>query len=176
MTLAQHIRATLVIGGPLIGGQLAQTLITLTDTVMMGWYGAEELAAVALGASFFHVILIVGMGFALAVMPMVAASSVNGDAASGAAGDADGALARDRLRRAERAGLLVLRPDPAGAGAGAAGRRDGQLYLRDRGVRHPSGGAGASSCARISRRWSARAWCSGPGSGGRRSTRCSTGC
>jgi MATE family multidrug resistance protein len=78
MTLNQHIRATLVIGSPLIGGQLAQTLISLTDTVMMGWYGVEELAAVALGASFFHVILIVGMGFALAVMPMVAAASATG--------------------------------------------------------------------------------------------------
>jgi MATE family multidrug resistance protein len=78
MTLNQHIRATLAIGGPLIGGQLAQTLISLTDTVMMGWYGVEELAAVTLGASFFHVILIVGMGFALAVMPMVAASSRTG--------------------------------------------------------------------------------------------------
>ncbi|MFW5881606.1 MAG: MATE family efflux transporter [Roseicyclus sp.] len=81
MTLAQHIRATLTIGGPLIGGQLAQTLITLTDTVMMGWYGVEELAAVALGGSYFHVILIVGMGFGLAVMPLVAAASSGGNAA-----------------------------------------------------------------------------------------------
>jgi MATE family multidrug resistance protein len=72
MTLNQHIRATLAIGGPLIGGQLALTLISLTDTVMMGWYGVEELAAVTLGASVFHVIVILGMGFALAVMPMVA--------------------------------------------------------------------------------------------------------
>jgi MATE family multidrug resistance protein len=81
MTLTQHIRATLVIGGPLIGGQLAQTLITLTDTVMMGWYGVAELAAVALGGSYFHVILIVGMGFGLAVMPLAAAASSNDDAA-----------------------------------------------------------------------------------------------
>jgi MATE family multidrug resistance protein len=80
MTLNQHIRATLAIGGPLIGGQLALTLISLTDTVMMGWYGVAELAAVTLGASFFHVIVILGMGFALAVMPMVAAASSNGDA------------------------------------------------------------------------------------------------
>ncbi|MDG4647603.1 MATE family efflux transporter [Roseibacterium sp. SDUM158017] len=80
MTLTQHIRATLRIGVPLIGGQLAQILIQLTDTVMMGWYGVEELAAVALGASYFHVILILGMGFALAVMPMVAAAASNDDA------------------------------------------------------------------------------------------------
>ena len=72
MTLLQHFRATLALGLPLIGGQLAQTAIGLTDTVMMGWYGVPELAAVALGASFFHLVLILGMGFALAVMPMVA--------------------------------------------------------------------------------------------------------
>ncbi len=74
MTFTDHIRATLKLGLPLIGGQLAQTAIGLTDTVMMGWYGVEELAAVALGASFFHLILILGMGFGLAVMPMVAAA------------------------------------------------------------------------------------------------------
>ncbi len=80
MTIGQHIRATLSIGVPLIGGQLAQTLIQLTDTVMMGWYGVAELAAVALGSSYFHVILILGLGFALAVMPMAAAAASNDDA------------------------------------------------------------------------------------------------
>lgn len=80
MTLTQHIRATLKLGLPLIGGQLAQTSIGLTDTVMMGWYGVEELAAVSLGSSYFYVILILGMGFALAVMPMAAAAAANGDA------------------------------------------------------------------------------------------------
>ena len=134
MTLTQHIRATLVIGGPLIGGQLAQVLITLTDTVMMGWYGVEELAAVALGGSFFHVILIVGMGFALAVMPMVAAASSNGDAV--------------QVRRVTRMGLWLgiafsLLSLPvfwfSGAILLALGQSeqvatDGQLYLRIAGL------------------------------------------
>ena len=142
MTLTQHIRATLVIGGPLIGGQLAQVLITLTDTVMMGWYGVEELAAVALGGSFFHVILIVGMGFALAVMPMVAAASSNGDAV--------------QVRRVTRMGLWLgiafsLLSLPvfwfSGAILLALGQSeqvatDGQLYLRIAGARHPAGGSG----------------------------------
>jgi MATE family multidrug resistance protein len=134
MTLNQHIRATLAIGGPLIGGQLALTLISLTDTVMMGWYGVEELAAVTLGASFFHVIVILGMGFALAVMPMVAAASSNGDSV--------------QVRRVTRMGLwlglafgvlslpmfwfsgailLSLGQEPSVAA-------DGQLYLRIAGL------------------------------------------
>lgn len=79
MTFANHIRATLKLGLPLIGGQLAQTFIGVTDTVMMGWYGVEELAAVALGSNYFHLILILGMGFGLAVMPMVASAAAQDD-------------------------------------------------------------------------------------------------
>ncbi len=79
MTFPDHIRATLKLGLPLIGGQLAQIFIGVTDTIMMGWYGVEELAAVAIGSSYFHLILILGMGFGLAVMPMVAQASATGD-------------------------------------------------------------------------------------------------
>lgn len=79
MTLSSHIRATLKLGLPLIGGQLAQVFIGVTDTVMIGWYGVEELAAVALGSSYFHLILILGMGFGLAVMPMVASAAARDD-------------------------------------------------------------------------------------------------
>lgn len=78
-SLSHHLRATLTLGLPLIGGMMAQALIGLTDTVMVGWYGVRELAAVALGASYFHTILILGMGFGLAVMPMVAAAVANED-------------------------------------------------------------------------------------------------
>jgi MATE family multidrug resistance protein len=134
MTFHQHIRATLAIGGPLIGGQLALTLISLTDTIMVGWYGVSELAAVTLGASVFHVIMIIGMGFALAVMPMVAAAASNGDSV--------------QVRRVTRMGLwlglafgvlslplfwfsgailLALGQEPQVAA-------DGQLYLRIAGL------------------------------------------
>ena len=74
MTLNQHIRATLAIGGPLIGGQLAQTLISLTDTVMMGWYDVTDLAAISVSASVFFIIFIFGSGVAWAVTPMVASA------------------------------------------------------------------------------------------------------
>lgn len=93
MTFAKHIRATLKLGLPLIGGQLAQVFIGVTDTLMMGWYGVEELAAVALGSSYFHVILIMGMGFSLAVMPMVAAAAARDDA--------------KQVRRVTRMGLWI---------------------------------------------------------------------
>jgi MATE family multidrug resistance protein len=146
MTLSQHIRATLAIGAPLIGGQLAQTLISLTDTVMMGWYGVAELAAVALGASFFHVVLIVGMGFAFAVMPMVAAASSNGDTVQVRRVTRMGLWIGIAVRRGEPAGLLVVGRDPAVAGAGGGGRGGGADLSQDRGLRHParrSGGRAA---------------------------------
>ncbi len=82
MTYPGHIKAILVLGLPLIGGHLAQFAIGLTDTVMLGWYGVGELAAVTLASSYFFVLFILGAGFALAVMPMVAAAEAGGDATS----------------------------------------------------------------------------------------------
>ncbi len=72
MPYSTHARATLALGLPLIGSHLAQMGLHVTDTVMLGWYGVAELAAVVLGSSSFFVIFLLGSGFAQAVMPMVA--------------------------------------------------------------------------------------------------------
>ncbi|MEP2784469.1 MAG: MATE family efflux transporter [Pseudoruegeria sp.] len=77
--ISNHIRAILTLGLPLIGSHLANFAIGVTDTVMMGWYGVEELAAVVLASSFYFVVFIFGSGIALAVMPMVAEASENDD-------------------------------------------------------------------------------------------------
>lgn len=69
-----HARAILALGLPLVGSHLAQMALHVTDTVLMGWYGVNELAAVVLGSSSFFVIFIFGSGFAQAVMPMVASA------------------------------------------------------------------------------------------------------
>lgn len=74
-----HLKATLVLGLPLIGSLMAQMAVGLTDTVMVGWYGVEELAAVVLATSIYFVFFIVGSGFAMAVMPMVANAEGEGD-------------------------------------------------------------------------------------------------
>lgn len=76
-----HARATLALGLPLIGSHLAQMALHVVDTVMLGWYGVTELAAVVIGSSSFFVVFILGSGFAQAVMPMVAASLGEGDEA-----------------------------------------------------------------------------------------------
>jgi MATE family multidrug resistance protein len=75
----QHARALLTLGLPLVGSHLAQMMLHVTDTVMLGWYGVVELAAVVLGASLFFIIFILGAGFGQAVMPMVAQALGRGD-------------------------------------------------------------------------------------------------
>ncbi len=79
LTYGAHARATLILGLPLIGSHLAQMALHVTDTVMLGWYSVEALAAGVLGASSFFVIFILGSGFAQAVMPMVATALGRGD-------------------------------------------------------------------------------------------------
>lgn len=79
MSYPAHIRAILLLGLPLIGGHLAQFAIGLTDTVMLGWYEVEALAAVTIASSYFFVLFLLGSGFAMAVMPMVAAFDAEGD-------------------------------------------------------------------------------------------------
>ncbi len=93
MTYPGHTRAILTLGLPLIGGHLAQIAIGVTDTVMLGWYSVEALAAATLASTYFFVLFIFGSGFAFAVMPMVASFVAEDDEVS--------------IRRATRMGLWL---------------------------------------------------------------------
>lgn len=72
--LALHLRRTLVLGLPLVGSQLAQILIGLTDTLMLGRYSVPALAASTISTSFFFALFVLGSGFAVACMPMAASA------------------------------------------------------------------------------------------------------
>ena len=78
-TYSEHRRAIWKLGGPLIASQVAQFLIHMTDTIMLGWYDVTALAAITLASTMYFVIFIVGAGFAFAVTPMVAAAAEAGD-------------------------------------------------------------------------------------------------
>ncbi|MFC6687048.1 MATE family efflux transporter [Jhaorihella thermophila] len=93
MTYLGHVRAVVTLGLPLIGGHLAQLAIGLTDTVMLGWFSVEALAAVTLASSYFFVLFLMGSGFGWAVMPLVAAAEAEGDETS--------------IRRSTRMGLWL---------------------------------------------------------------------
>ena len=88
-----HVAALSILGLPLVGSHLAQVAIGVTDTLMVGRYGAAELAAVTLGTTTHFTVFIFGSGFALALMPMVAAAEAQGD-------DAE-------VRRATRMGMWI---------------------------------------------------------------------
>lgn len=65
-------RATVALGWPLILTNLAQTAMTATDVVMMGWLGPDALAAGALGTNLHFATMIFGLGLTTATAPMIA--------------------------------------------------------------------------------------------------------
>ena len=89
-----HFRATMTLGLPIIGTQLAQQGIHFIDTVMLGWLGAETLAASVLATTMFFVVLVVGFGLGSAVMPMAAQAAGEDDPRS--------------LRRSVRMGFWIV--------------------------------------------------------------------
>ena len=74
-----HTKRLLVLGLPLIGGHMAQFAIHMTDTIMLGWYDVNALAAVVLGGTYFFVQFIFMSGFAFAVVPSVASAAASGE-------------------------------------------------------------------------------------------------
>lgn len=88
-----HLTQTLSLSVPLVGIQLAQAAIGITDTLMVGRLGAAELAALALATTFFFTLFIVGLGLTQAVLPLAA--------------EARGAEDPIMLRRAIRMGFWV---------------------------------------------------------------------
>lgn len=93
MSFKGHAKAIASLGIPLVGGHLAQFAIGITDTIMLGWYGVEELAAVTLASNYFFICFILGSGFAFAVMPIVASANAQDD--------------HKRIRRSTRMGLWL---------------------------------------------------------------------
>ncbi len=72
-------RRLIAVALPLIGSQLAQATMGFVDTLMLGRYDVAALAASVLGATVFFEVFIIGSGFAIAVMPLVAAALGAGD-------------------------------------------------------------------------------------------------
>lgn len=89
-----HLRATVVLGLPLVGAQLAQMAINTTDIMLLGRLSATDLAAGVLGTQVFFFLFIFGSGFTNAVMPMAAHAHGRDDAVT--------------VRRAVRMGFWVV--------------------------------------------------------------------
>lgn len=66
-----ELRALLAIGAPMGLTQLAQSSINTVDVLMIGRLGSAPLAASSLGLVIFYVLYLVGLGFAMAISPLV---------------------------------------------------------------------------------------------------------
>lgn len=75
----EHLGGTIRLGLPLVGSQFASIGFGVTDTLMLGWLGAEPLAAGVLATQFFFIVLVAGMGIAHGVAPLVAGAHGTGD-------------------------------------------------------------------------------------------------
>ncbi len=91
---SEHLVATISLGVPLVGAQLAQMAINTTDIVFLGRLGATDLAAGVLGTQALFFFYIFGSGFTNAVLPMAAHAHGRGDGTS--------------VRRAVRMGMWVV--------------------------------------------------------------------
>lgn len=89
-----HYKATILLGLPFIGAQLAQFAIHATDVLIVGRLGTSELAGMVLAAQLFFTVFIFGAGFSNAVVPMVAQAQGRGD--------------RVAVRRAVRMGMWAV--------------------------------------------------------------------
>lgn len=82
MTLSRyrpHLIAMMALALPLTGSHLARIAIGVTDTLMIGWYGVDELAAIVLATSLFFVIFMLGSGFGIGLMGVIATAIARGD-------------------------------------------------------------------------------------------------
>lgn len=71
-TWGAELRATFALAWPLVIAQMAQTALTTTDVIMMGWLGPQDLAAGTLATTFLMPFLLFGIGTVGAVAPLVA--------------------------------------------------------------------------------------------------------
>lgn len=76
---AAHARALLALGLPLIGSQIAQMLLHVVDTMLLGRYSVSALAATVLGGSYFFMIFVLGSGFGNGATGMIATALGQGD-------------------------------------------------------------------------------------------------
>ena len=67
-----EIRATLALSWPMILTNLVQVAMTTTDVMILGWLGADALAAGALGTNLYFAFMIFGVGLVTAVAPIIA--------------------------------------------------------------------------------------------------------
>lgn len=70
-TYLPHFRALLILGFPIIVGQLGSIIQGLADTIMVGQYSTQSLAAAGFVNSIMNLILIFALGYSYALTPVI---------------------------------------------------------------------------------------------------------
>lgn len=68
----KEFKYNLQLSFPVILGMLGHTFVAFADNIMVGQLGTAELAAVSLGNSFVFIAMSLGIGFSIAITPLVA--------------------------------------------------------------------------------------------------------
>lgn len=74
-----HLIAVLALGLPLVGGHLARMAIGISDTVMVGRYGVDALAALVLATSVMFVLTMMGAGYGIGIMGLLSSAHARND-------------------------------------------------------------------------------------------------
>ena len=67
------------LAAPVMLGMLGHTFVGFVDNIMVGQLGTAELAAVSLGNSFMYIAMSIGIGFSIAITPLIAEADGEGD-------------------------------------------------------------------------------------------------
>ncbi|MCB5408416.1 MATE family efflux transporter [Pseudogemmobacter faecipullorum] len=93
LSVPGHIRATLILGLPLVGAAVAQVGLHVVNTAMVGWYSVIAQSGLVIATSSYFILFMLGTGFGRAVMPLAASAKARGD--------------ETELRRSARMGLWL---------------------------------------------------------------------
>ena len=68
----RQIKQTIILATPMIVGQIGQLAMSVTDNIMVGRLGTDELAAAGIGNGLFILVMVTGIGISMAVTPLTA--------------------------------------------------------------------------------------------------------
>lgn len=74
MTLKEHLRKNILLSGPVVIGQLGHIMVGVADSLMVGRLGVVPLAGATFAGTFYHILMLFGIGVSYAITPMVAAT------------------------------------------------------------------------------------------------------
>ena len=70
-----HCRSIIKLGLPIMGGQIGVIIVGFVDTIMVGRYSTDSLAAAAFVNTIFSLVIMVSLGFTFGLTPIIASKN-----------------------------------------------------------------------------------------------------